>query len=138
LSAKIVSLRLNPGDNYYGYATVTLSITNASQSDTYGVAVNPDLYHEVGLSNSRGDTFEVTKASGIGTAFEGFNGWRGNFADIPPQSCTTVVVESQVPWHGGQPGDYRPYHLQTEVAFGTEDQGRMSNIRKYNLVMDIQ
>lgn len=138
LAAKIETLRLKPGDNYFGYATVTFIITNASQSDTYKVAVNPDLLRQFSLSNNRGDVFEVNKVSGIGLAFKSFMGYNGSFQDIPPQSSTTVVAESQVEWHGARPGDYRPYHLQTEVLFGTDDQGRIANVRTYNLVMDIR
>jgi len=137
LVAKPISLRFKDGDQYYGYATATLTISNANSSATYKVAVNPDFRNQFSLSNSRNDAFEVYKVDGIGQAFKSFVGYQGTFIDIPPQTATTVTVESQVPWQGERSGDFRPYHLQTEVVFGTDDQGRVSNPRTYNLVMDI-
>jgi len=137
LQAKVESLQLLPGDNVYGFARLTLIITNTSASQTYGVALNPDFRNKFNLINSRGDQFEVTEVSGIDTAFEGFGGVRGSVTDISPKSSSTIVAKSQVRWTG-RPGEYRPYHLQTEVIFGAESEGRHPDLRKYNLVLDIK
>lgn len=137
LQAKVESIQLLPGDNVYGFARLTLIITNTSASQTYGVAVNPDFRNKFNLVNSRGDQFEVTEVSGIDTAFDGFGGFRGSVTDISPRSSITIVAKSQVRWTG-RPGEYRPYHLQTEVVFGAESMGRHPDLRKYNLVLDIK
>ena len=137
LLAKVESVQLLPGDNFYGYARLTLIITNTSASQTYGVGLNPDFYNKFNLVNSRGDEFRATEVAGINTAFEGFGGFRGSVTDVSPKSSITIVAKSQVRWTG-RPGDYRPYHLQTEVVFGAESNGRHPDLRKYNLVLDIK
>ena len=137
LQAKVESIRLLRGDNVYGSAMLTLIITNMSASQTYGVGLNPDFYHGFNLINSRGDEFRATEVSGINTAFQGFTGFMGSVTDISPKSSITIVSKSQVRWTGS-PGDYRPYHLQTEIIFGAESNGQHPDLRKYNLVLDIK
>lgn len=137
LQARIESLKMIPGDRVYGYATLTLIITNTSASLTYGVGVNPDFYHTFNLSNSRGDTFRATEVTGIDTAFQSFGGYQGSLTDISPKSAITIVAKSQVGWTG-KAGEYRPYRFQTEVVFGAESNGRHPDLRKYNLVLDIK
>lgn len=137
LQAKVESVKLLPGDAVYGFAKLTFTITNTSATLTYGVAVNPDIYNHLNLSNSRGDDFKATEISGIEKAFEFGNGFSGALTDIPPKSAITITSKSQVRW-SGKPGDYRPYRLQTEVVFGEEANGRHPNLRKYNLVIDIK
>ena len=137
LDAKVTSFTLNPGDNMYGYGQLTLTITNTSATTTYGVAVNPDFYNKFNLSNDRGDEFKATEVNGISTVFQGYNGWQGHMTDIPPQSSIRITSKSQVRWNGS-PGEYRPYHFQTEVVFGPASKGRYQNLTKYNLVLDIK
>jgi hypothetical protein len=137
LQAKVESVQLLPGDNIYGSARLTMTITNTSASQTYGVALNPDFYNKFNLVNSRGDEFKATDVSGVNTAFESFNGFSGSLTDISPKSSITIVAKSQVRW-AGKPGEYRPYHLQTEVVFGVESNGRYPGLKKYNLVLEIR
>lgn len=136
LQAK-ASVQLLPGDTRYGFAKLTITITNASATTTYGVAVQPDIYDRLNLSNSRGDEFKATEISGIEKAFDSPGGFRGALTDIPPKSAITITSKSQVQWNG-RPGDYRPYRLQTEIIFGEEASGRHSNLRKHNLIVDIK
>jgi hypothetical protein len=42
-----------------------------------------------------------------------------------------------VEWNG-KPGDYRPYRLQTEVVYGKEIEGRYTNLKTHNLVLDVK
>jgi TolB-like protein len=137
LQARVESLKLLPGDNIYGSASLSLIITYMSDSKTWGVALHPDHYNNFNLSNSRGDEFRATEVNGIDKAFEGFGGFQGSVSDIPPRSAITISSKSSVRWTG-KPGDYRPYRLQTVVIFGEEQQGRHSNLRKYNLVLDVK
>ena len=62
---------------------------------------------------------------------------RGSFTDVLPKNIIIITVKGQVHWNG-KPGDYRPYRLQTEVVYGKEIQWRYSNVKKYNLVLDIK
>jgi TolB-like protein len=137
LQAKVESVKLLAGDAVYGFAKLTFSITNASASTTYGVALHPDIYNHLNLSNSRGDDFKATEISGIEKAFQSGNGFSGALTDVPPKSAITITSKSQVRWTT-KPGDYRPYRLQTEVVFGEEVDGRHPNLRKYNLIVDVK
>jgi hypothetical protein len=137
LSAKVDSLRVNLGDGHYGYATMTLIITNASKSLTYGVGVDPNFYQNFNLSNKRGDIFRATEVTGIDTIFQAPGGFRGSLTEIPPRSAITITAKSQVGWMG-KAGEYPPYHFQTEVVFGPEKDGRCDDLKKYNLVRDIK
>src|SRR5580765_5002748 len=85
LQAKVQSVKLLPGDAIYGFAKLTFVITNTSATTTYGVAVNPDIYNNLNLSNSRGDEFKATEISGIEKAFESGDGFSGALTDIPPR-----------------------------------------------------
>ena len=137
LQARVESINLTPGDSIYGYATLTLVITNTSISLTYGVGVNPDFYNKMNFSNGRGDVFKVTEVTGIDTVYQTFSGFSGSTTDIAPQSAITIVAKSQVHW-SGKAGDYRPYRFQTEVVFGAEAKDSMLEMRKYNLVLNIK
>jgi curli biogenesis system outer membrane secretion channel CsgG len=137
LLASVESLNVTPGDGHYGYATLTLIITNTSASLVYGVGVNPDFYHSFNLSNRRGDVFRATEVTGVGTIYQSFAGFSGSLTDISPKSAITIVAKSQVGWMG-QAGEYRPYHFQTEVTFSPKTDGRYPEMRKYNVVLDIK
>ena len=131
------SLKLSPKAGY-AEATLTLIITNMSDAKTIGVAFEPDPYHKLNLTNSRGEDFQVINLSGIGTAFTRYDGsLSGSMTDIPPRSSILISVKTQVLWTG-KAGDYRPYRLQTVIFFGAEDKGTYPDINKYNLVMDIK
>ena len=136
LQAK-ASVQLLPGDSRYGFAKLTIIITNTSATTTYGVAVHTDIYNNLNLSNSRGDEFKATEISGIEKAFASGDGFRGAVTDIPPKTAITITSKSQVLWNG-RPGDYRPYRLQTEIIFSEEASGRYPNLRKHNLIVDIK
>jgi TolB-like protein len=136
LDARLESVKLLPGDNVYGFASLSLIISNKSAAKTYGVAVNPEIYSHFNLSNDRGDEFKATEIHGVETAFESGNGrYQGGMTDIPPKSKIRITSKSQVRWQG-RPGEYRPYHLQTVILFGEEEKGRHLNIRKYDLFAD--
>ena len=137
LQAKVESLKLLPGDNYYGFARLTLVLTNTSDSKTYGVALLSNPYDSFNLTNNRGDEFRATDVSGVETAFDRGGRFFGSVTDIPPKSSITISSRSQVRWTG-RPGDYRPYRLQTVIIFGGERQGRHPDLRKYNLVLDVK
>lgn len=137
LEVKIESMKLLPGDAVYGFGLLTFIITNASESKTYGVAIHPDPYKHFNLSNSRGDVFRVTETSGIGKAFDVDGTFHGSLTDVLPRTAITITAKSQVRWTG-KPGDYRPYRLQTELIFGPEENGRYSQLKKHNLVVDIK
>jgi hypothetical protein len=138
LSAKIESFLLS-GNNVYGSARLTLTITNISETDTYGLAVDQDLYHKFDFHNSRGDWVEVVDVSGVEKGYsQGGNDFRGSFSDIPPKSSMTIVIQGRIAWNGTRTGDYHPYRLQTVVFFSTESQGLYHNLRKYNLIVDIK
>jgi hypothetical protein len=137
LQAKVESLKLLPGDRVYGFARLTFTITNTSESKTYGVALEADPYNNFHLSNSRGDEFRATDVSGIGSAYDRGGTFFGEVTDVPPKSSITISSKSQVAWTG-KPGDYRPYRLQAIVIFGEEKQGRHPDLRKYNLVLDVK
>lgn len=138
LQAVVESLKLVPGDlPDYSIASLTLVITNMSESKIYGVAFHPDHYNNFNLSNSRGDEFRAYEVNGIDKAYEGFGGLHGSMSDIPPRSAIKVSSKSSVRWNG-KSGDYRPYRLQTVVIFSEEKQGRYPNPKKYNLVLDVK
>ncbi|MCI0560625.1 MAG: CsgG/HfaB family protein [Nitrososphaera sp.] len=138
LEVRVESLKLLPGDASYGYATLTLIVTNTSESTVYGVAIQEGLYRNFNLTNSRGEEFRTTEIAGIDTAYQLNDGsFGGRLTDIPPKTSITAVTKTQVRWDG-KPGDYRPYRLQTIVFFGIENQGRYQNTRKHNLLLDIK
>lgn len=137
LQVKVESLKVVSSGNYM-LGRLTLIITNTSASQTLGVAINPSIYQNFNLSNSRGDEFKATEVTGIDTAYdEGYNNFRGSLTDILPRSSITIVAKSQFLEYGNR-GDYRPYRLQTELIWGIENQGRHHDLKKYNLVMDIK
>lgn len=137
LQARVESLRLNPGDQFYGYISFSVIITNLSSSDTYGVAVDQTGGAQVNLSNNREETFDITELAGIKTASQSFNGYSGGLSDVPPKSAIIITGKGQVRWNG-KPGDYRPYRLQTGIVFGAESNGRHPDLKTYNLVLDVK
>ena len=137
LQARVESIKLLPNIGM-GLARLTLIITNASASKTYGVALEGYFYDHFNLSNSRGDEFKTTEISGIDMGSDsGVGTFRGKMTDILPRTAITIVSKSQVAW-SGKSGDYRPYRLQTMVIFGTEENGRYQDLKKHNLVIDIK
>jgi TolB-like protein len=138
LSAKIESFTLSD-NNVYGVARLTLIITNTNETETYGLAVDQDLYHNFSFHNSRSDWVEVTDVSGVEKGYsQGGNNFQGSFSDISPKSSLTISIQGRIAWNGTKTGDYRPYRLQTVVFFSTESQGLYHNVRKYNLIVDIK
>jgi TolB-like protein len=137
LKVSVESFRLSSGWGPYSLGTLTLVITNMSSSETYGVGLQKGFRNNFSFSNSRGEAFEVTEVTGIGTVFESFNGLSGQLTDIPPKSSIVLVAKSQAALEG-KAGDYRPYRMSTVVYYGTEDQGRYPEVKKYNLVLDVR
>ena len=142
LEARVESLKLIP----YAYSqssswvTFSIIITNASESDTYGVALKRTGsfgLQYLSLSNGRGEEFGINELQGIETVSEYPEGIRGSFTDVLPKNIIIITVKGQIRWNG-KPGDYRPYRLQTEVVYGKETNGRYSNVKKYNLVLDVK
>lgn len=136
LQAKVLSITLLPDNGSYGFARLTMIVTNTSDSVTYGVAINGDFYNTFNLSNDRGDEFKATEVTGIGTGGQTFMGFQGQFSEVPPKTAIKLVSKSQVRW-SGKSGAYRPYHFQTEFYFGIEKQGRYVDLKKYNFVSDV-
>ena len=139
LQAKVESLKLLPSQgplDYYGTTKLTLVISNASTSKTYGIAVS-DYDRNWHLNNSREEEFETFEVNGIAMGGLTFGNLWGSITDIPPKCSITIVAKSHLRWNG-KPGDYRPYRLQTEVLFGVEDKGRYVDLKKHNLVLDIK
>lgn len=134
LEARIKSLKLFPGDNYYGSISFSIIITNTSATDSYGIALKGSR-DKISLSNSRGEEFEIVDLRGIGPLVNGPTGLPGGYLDIPPRSAMIITGKGQVAWNG-KPGDYRPYRLQMEVLFGKESQGQYVDIRSINLLLD--
>jgi hypothetical protein len=134
LEARIESINLNPGDNYYGYIAFSIIITNTSATDTYGIALQ-ESQNKLNLSNSRGEDFDITELHGIGTAFQSYDGLRGSFTDVLPGNIILITGKGQVRWNG-KPGDYRPYRIQTEAYFGIESNGRYPDKKKINIVLN--
>ena len=138
LQAKVETMSLLPGDNVYGFARMTLVISNTSSTKIYGVALHPDFYNNFNTSNSRGDEFKATEVTGVQTAFDNGGGtFNGEMTDISPNTSITITAKSQVRWTG-KPGEYRPYRLQTVVVFSEEHNGRYPNLRKHNLILDVK
>lgn len=137
LNVIVESFKLSPGWSPYSLGRLTLIMTNTSASQTYGVALLQGFHDNFNFSNSRGEQFETTEVSGIGTAYDAVNRTFGTLTDIPPKSSITLVAKSQVRMDG-KAGDYRPYRLSTIVYYGIESKGRYNDIKKYNLVMDIK
>lgn len=137
LQADVESFRLSKEANLYGFGVLTLTVTNASDSVTYGLAFKPDPHHDIDFRNNRQDWFEVVELNGVNTAFSRDGAYYGSFTEIPPLTAIRVVAKTQVRW-SGKPGDYRPYRFQTVVAYGTESQGRITDIKDYNLIIDLK
>jgi hypothetical protein len=135
--AKVESLVLLPGDNFYGYAVLTIIVSNTSDTKTYGVAFPQDIYNGLNLRNSRGEAFRATDLNGVERAYDRGGQFLGNVTDIPPKSSITITSRSQVRWTG-RPGDYRPYRLQAMMVWGEETQGRHPNLVTLNYVEDIK
>lgn len=138
LQGIVQSIELNPADGVYGYATMTLIITNTSKTLLYGVAVNPNFYQSFNLTDARGNVFRATEVTGIDTlSMGGFGGGRGHLTDLNPRSAITIVARSQVRWNGAA-SEFRPYHFQTEVFFGVAVKGTqvINDLKKYNLVLE--
>lgn len=135
LVARIHSVDLLPGDGIYGFAVLTLVITNVSDAKTWGIALHPDHYNNFNLRNSRGEEFKATELEGVEKAFESPGGFRGSVTDIPPNSAITITSKSQVAWKGST-GDFRPYRLNTVAVYGEATMGRHPNLRKHNLSLE--
>lgn len=138
LQVRMTSVKLLPGGPGFGLVRLTLNITNVSATTTYGVAVHPDKYSKFDLTNERGDSFKIIEISGIETGFDTGYSFQGNLTEIPPQSEIKITLKGQAIWQNARPGDFRPYHFQTEVTFGPGNKGRYSQLRKYNLDTDIE
>jgi TolB-like protein len=137
LQIKVESLKVTPS-GYYMLGTLTLIITNASASQTLGVAIETTIDGKFNLSNSRGDEFHAYEVTGIEKTYDQGTGiYQDILTDIPPRSSIMIVSKSQCRGDGNL-GDYRPYRLQTLMIWGVEDKGRHPNLKKYNLVMDIK
>ena len=138
LQAKIESITSLPNNIYTGYIRMTLIISNASETTTYGVAIKSDFYRTYNVSNDRGDEFHATEVSGIQKVSKGYDArYQGELTDIPPKTAIKIVSKSQTTFTG-KPGEYRPFHFQTEVVFGPELQGRYPGLKEYNLVLDVK
>lgn len=136
LEVKMDSLRYVNND-FYGIATLSLLLTNTSETITYGVAFPDDPQHNINLSNSRGDEFTITDLQGIKTAHESNGSYYGSITDIPPKTGIIVTSKSQSLLAGKTAGDLRPYRLQTMLIFGEENQGH-HQLKTYNLVLDMK
>lgn len=137
LLAQAESINVTSGDGVYGYATLTLIITNTSASLTYGVSANPDFYNKMNLSDSQGNVFRMTEVTGIETAYESFRSITGKASEIAPQSAITIVAKSQVRWSGSA-GEHPPYRFQTELIFGAMSKGSVIEVRKCDLALNIK
>lgn len=137
LQARIESIVLLPNGGNMGFARLTMVITNTSETTTFGVAVNTDVYQKFILANDRGDEFRTIDVDGIERGFEGYTGFQGSMTDIPPRSAIKIVSKSQTIWNG-TPGEYRPFHFHTEIFFSPVSQGRHTEFSKYNLVLDVK
>lgn len=136
LDAKVISVGLIPDSPGFGVVKLTFMITNSSATDTYGVAVNEDHYKNYHVSNDRGDEFNAVEVTGIEKVYNSFAGIQGTFTEIAPHSAIRIQSKSQTIWRG-KAGDYRPYHLQTEIFFDVASKGRYADVRKYNFQADI-
>lgn len=145
LDITVDSFRLDPaaqGFSYSGAIYYSLIITNRSATDIYGVAMKAEYsgrsWGDLTIMNSRNETFRVEKTEGIDsvTELQG-GGFLGNFTEMQPSSSIVVTGKSVISWNG-KPGDYRPYRLQVMMYFGVETQGRMQEVKKRNLVLDIK
>jgi TolB-like protein len=139
MQARVESLRLLPQTSPgFNVVKLTLVITNASLTQTYGVGLEPDFYNKFNLSNTRGDEFKAAEVTGIETIFDRNDGrYQGSLTRLPPKSSVTIVAKTQFVAHG-KFDDYRPYRLQTVVIWGVEQsRDRYTNPQKYNLVLDI-
>lgn len=137
LQVKVESLKfVNTGQ--YGLVTLTLVITNSSESKTYGVGIDPGQRNTFNLSNSRGDEFQSTEVTGINTVYDrDDNVFYGTMTDVLPSSSILIVTKSQCFWNG-KGGDYRPFRFQAVLVFGEEMNGRHPNLKKYNAILDIK
>jgi TolB-like protein len=135
LVARLQSFEFIPDNERYGYAHLTLVITNTSETKTWGVALHPDHYNYFHLRNSRGEDFKATELEGVEKAFESFGRYQGSLTDVPPRTTITITSKSQVAWNG-TPGDFRPYRLNTVAIYGEAAQGRHINLKKHNVVLE--
>jgi hypothetical protein len=143
LDIKVDSFQINTGDEYAGFVNYSLTITNTSASDTYGVAMKAawagTASGDLSIKNSRGDEFRVDQMDGIECVTEmSGGGVMGKLTEMLPSTSIVITGKSTAPWRDGKPGDYRPYRLQAMMFFGLESQGRYSDIKKRNLVLDIK
>jgi TolB-like protein len=142
LEARVESLKFTPyAGGRSSRVTFSIIITNMSESDTYGVALK-DTGNRPGqrfltFDNERGDSFYIDILHGAGTVAEYPNGFRGSLTEVLPRNIIIISIEGQVEWNG-KPGDYRPYRLQTEVVYGKEIEGRYTNLKTHNLVLDVK
>ena len=143
LNIKMDSFQLDVGDDYFGAANFSIIITNMSATDTYGIALKSEYagmsWGNLSLRNSRSEEFQLLdKLAGIECVTETSSGnFTGNFTEVLPASSIIITGKSKVVWNG-KPGDYRPYRLQVEIFFGVEAQGRYSDIKKRNIVLDVK
>lgn len=136
LVARVESLRMLPSSNDdYGFAKLTIIISNTSPSVVYGVALEGNPYDGIKLSNSRDEDFKATEVVGLETDFA-MGSRRNAMTEILPRNAAVATIRLQVPWDG-KPGDYRPYRLQAMLAFRIESKGDFEKPKKHNLVIDI-
>lgn len=135
-------------DGSLGYARVTLTLENTSDSEPTSVGLedrtagNPGLaalegYRQLTFSNSRGDDFRATEVTGIETALLDNRSLQGALTQIPPRRSVKVVATAQARWSGSA-GDFRPYNLRMVLIIGNGSGDPPAGLRKEHVVLEVE
>ncbi len=138
LFVKVDSLRLT-GDQYTGNILATVVFVNTNTTRPISVAINNNGSNVGGatrLVNSRGDEFELSEMTGMSRAGLVSGSFWGNFTEIPPGTSVKCTIKYYIRWNE-KAGDYRPYRLQAEVFVGREENGKQVEVKKHNVLIDV-
>lgn len=148
LLVKVESLR--PGRTADGRSVLlaTLFLVNTNAATPIAVALN-DLSRP-SLVNRRGDSLTPMSLTGLAYTDGYGRGGSSNFTEIAPGKSVIASITFYGPeatygyslpgspaTQGGVRND-SPYRLQAEIFVGNADDGRLPNVKKHNLMIDVE
>lgn len=138
LFMKVESMRLT-GDQYTGDILATVIFVNTNTTTPISVAINnrgSNVGGATSIVNSRGDEFQLSGMTGMSSAGIVSGSIWGDLTEIPPGKSVRSTIKYYIRWNE-KAGDYRPYRLQAEVFVGNEENGKIINLKKHNVLIDV-
>jgi hypothetical protein len=138
LLVKVESLKHGKDMNGAPAIFATLFIVNINVSNSISVALN-ELSRPT-MINRRGDVLTPRNTAGIEYVFENQTYDSTKFTEIPARKSVSALI-TFIRYSGGyglEIGDFPPYRLQAGVFTASEQDGKLINVKKHNLMIDVE